>query len=59
MLNERPHVTAPRSLWRQILKGKKNPPSLDAEMAGKATWKNLVKTQVLSPMVARIGGEVK
>ena len=59
MLNKRPYTIAPRSLWRQTLKGKKNPPSLDTEMAGKATWKNLVKTQVLSPMVARIGGEAK
>lgn len=59
MLNKRPHITAPQSLWRQTPKDKKNPPPLDAEMAGKATWKNLVKTQVLSPMVARIGGEVK
>lgn len=59
MLNKRPHITAPQSLWRQTPKGKKNPPSLDAEMAGKATRKNLVKTQVPSLMVARIGGEVK
>ena len=59
MLNKRPHITAPQSLWQQTPKGKKNPPPLDAEMAGKATWKNLVKTQVPSSMVARIGGEVK
>ena len=59
MLNKRPHVTAPQSLWQQATREKKNPPSLDAEMAGKATWKNLVKTQVPSLMVARIGGEVK
>ena len=59
MFNKRPHATTLRSLWQQTPREKKNPPSLDAEMAGKATWKNLVKTQVLSPMVARIGGEVK
>lgn len=59
MFNKRPRATAPQSLWRQTLKDKKNPPSLDSEMAGKATQKNLVKTQVPSLMVARIGGEVK
>ena len=59
MLNKRPHVTAPQSLWRQTLKGKKNPPSLDAEMAGINNQKNLEKNQLLSSTVTRIGGEVK
>lgn len=59
MLNKRPHAAAPRSLWQQTPREKKNPPPLDAEMAGKATWKNLEKNQLLSSTVARIGGEVK
>ena len=59
MLNERPHATAPQSLWQQTPKDKKNPPSLDAEMAGINNQKNLEKNQLLSSTVARIGGEVK
>ena len=47
MLNKRPHITAPQSLWRQTLKDKKNPPSLDAEMAGINNQKNLEKNQLL------------
>ena len=59
MFNKRPHVTAPQSLWRQTLKDKKNPPPLDAEMAGINNQKNLEKNQLLSSTVTRIGGEVK
>lgn len=59
MRNKRPSATAPRSLWQQTLKDKKNPPSLDAEMAGINNQKNLEKNQLLSSTVTRIGGEVK
>ena len=59
MFNKRPRATAPQSLWRQTLKDKKNPPSLDAEMAGINNQKNLEKNQLLSSTVTRIGGEVK
>lgn len=59
MFNKRPHVTAPQSLWRQTIREKKNPPSLDTEMAGINNQKNLEKNQLLSSTVTRIGGEVK
>lgn len=59
MLNKRPHVTAPQSLWQQTTREKKNPPSLDTEMAGINNQKNLEKTQLLSSTVTRMGGEVK
>lgn len=59
MLNKRPHATAPRSLWQQTTREKKNPPSLDAEMAGINNQKNLEKNQLLSSTVTRIAGEVK
>lgn len=59
MLNKRPHTTEPQSLWQQTLKDKKNPPSLDAEMAGFNNQRNLEKNQLLSSTVALIGGEVK
>lgn len=58
MLNKRPRITAPQSLWRQTPKNKKNPPPLDAEMAGN-NQRNLEKNQLLSSTVTRIGGEVK
>ena len=59
MLNKRPYTPAPQSLWRQTLKDKKNPPSLDAEMTGINNQRNLEKNQLLSSTVALIGGEVK
>lgn len=59
MFNKHPHAAAPQSLWRQTTREKKNPPSLDAEMAGINNQKNLEKNQLLSSTVARIGGEVK
>jgi len=59
MLNERPHAAAPRSLWQQTPRERKNPPSLDSEMAGINNQKNLEKNQLLSSTVTRIGGEVK
>lgn len=59
MFNKRPHAAAPQSLWRQATGNKKNPPSLDTEMAGINNQKNLEKNQLLSSTVTRIGGEVK
>lgn len=59
MLNKRPHTPTPQSLWQKTQKDKKNPPPLDAEMAGINNQKNLVKNQLLSSTVTRMGGEVK
>lgn len=59
MPNKRPHAPAPQSLWQKTQKDKKNPPPLDAEMAGINNQKNLEKNQLLSSTVTCIGGEVK